>query len=752
MAPKNLWKLWHEYHYSAFAPLIALVLLLGLLLGTTAIDRVENPTIDWRFQLRAPHDPPSDPRLLLVGIDETSIKAFGAWPWDRARHADLCKLLSLANPSVVAFDILFTEKSVESIDQTAANEKKLPDSPGPKVPANPDDLFNATDTDLGVGMSKPRVVISGAMFSDLKAPATQPDLGKTAPLTGVEGDISQLMGAESALYPITPVRDASLFGFVNVEPASSDGIRRKVPMVVRIGREIFPTLSLQILCQFWNLTPSQIHVHLGRDITLDSPEGVKIIPIDQRGLLLLNYRDENSFTALPYAGLTRALYLHFAKGEPMPEKPLKYPSLEGKILIIGQTQEGLSDMGPSPLQPVSPLVLVHLNAVNNILTNDYLRETPLPLAIPPWLAVTWATLFYLRKKSPTYSVVVPVTLAAAYVALAISVFDRENLVLPLAWPIASFTALNFGAIVLRWLEELRAKQQIRGVFATYIAPAVLNQLLEHPENIRLGGVRKPVTILFSDIRGFTTLTESMGDEELVQQLNEYFEKMVDCLNKYRGTHHKYIGDAVMAVWGDVVAEKPEVDAANAVRAALAMRAELDGLNAVWAAAKRPAFKIGIGLNHGTVVVGNIGATQKREFTVIGDPVNLASRIEGLTKTYHTDLAIGETVHALVRDEFLTRTVGLIQVKGKTHPVRIYEVLDDPKKPTGQWPAEWVARYEKGVEAYLSRRFTEAQSLFEECLKERKDDYCSQHYLDLSRELIVHPPPKDWDGTEVMKTK
>jgi adenylate cyclase len=311
--------------------------------------------------------------------------------------------------------------------------------------------------------------------------------------------------------------------------------------------------------------------------------------------------------------------------------------------------------------------------------------------------------------------------------------------------------LHAGSVLLRWLREQESRQQIRSVFSSYIAPAVMERLLEHPENVRLGGVSQPVTMLFSDIRGFTTLSETMTDVELVTQLNEYFERMVDCVNRYRGTLHKYIGDAVMAAWGDVAPETPAIDAARAARSALAMRAELIVLNQTWAAQDRKQFRIGIGLNHGTVTVGNIGAPQRREFTLIGDPVNTAARLEGVTKEYQTDIAVGESVEALIRDEFLMRTLGLIVVKGKTRGLRVFELLDDRKNPAGSWPPEWVARHEAAMEKYLAGDFAPALAQFEACLGQRPGDYVCELYIGFCRELIEHPPGQ-WDGLHVMKTK
>jgi adenylate cyclase len=708
--------------YSALAPLGAL-LLLWPVLSTGLFQRLENLTIDSRFHLRAKSDPPGDPRVIFVKVDEPSVTMLGQWPWPRSIHGRFCQLLADQNPSVVAFDILFTE-------------------PGEKQ----------GDDDLGTGAAAPRAFISGAEISQEKrAPNT--DYGKTRPLTKIEGDISKIAGGDVVDLPIPTLRDDTYFAFVDVDPSdpSFDPVRRKVPMVVHVGHDVFPGLALQILCQYWGIRADQVRVNLGSDIELPTPEGIKSIPIDASGNMLLNYRSQASYApfSMSYGDMLQRLFDHDANKTPL---SADFPVLQNKIVLVGQWDPSLSDNGPSPIDASSPLPLVHVTALNNILRGDYLSYAPLPPIILGWLLISWLTLFYLRDKNIAFSVAIPIALVGLYLLVAYGFFVTRSVLLPVVWPVVFFVGLQVGLNVLRWLEEQQSKKQIKGIFSSYIAPAVLDVLLEHPESIRLGGVRKPVTIFFSDIRGFSSLSENMGEEELVFQLNEYFEKMVGCVNHQRGTLHKYIGDAIMAAWGDVLSEKVENDAARAVRSALEMREAMIGLNKTWKEQKRHELKIGMGLNHGMAVVGNIGATQRREFTLIGDAVNLASRLEGITKQFKTDLIISESVHDLVRGEFLSRTVGVIVAKGMTRPVKIYEVLEDLKKPQGQWPAEWVARYEQAIEAFFSRKFTEAQKLFKKCLSEREGDYCSGLYVKLCGEMIKHPPGKDWDGTQVMDSK
>ena len=309
-------------------------------------------------------------------------------------------------------------------------------------------------------------------------------------------------------------------------------------------------------------------------------------------------------------------------------------------------------------------------------------------------------------------------------------------------------------ITQRKAAEVNRQQEISSIFGSYISPAVMDQILNNPEGIKLGGVEKPVSILFSDISDFSDFSETMmrKEQELVRQLNEYFERMVGCILRHDGTLHKYVGDAIMAAWGDVVSRNPKSDAKNAVRAALAMRRELVELNRARVRAGIPPWRVKVGINHGNVVVGNIGATQRREFTVIGNAVNVANRLEGVAKHFGTDLAIGESVRAFLGDEFLLRSLGLIRVKGQTKPIRVYEVFDEASNTDVADSLDWLEIYEEGFNLYAHRRFAEAARRFEKCLETTPGDLCAQEYLRESRVLSNNPPPDDWTGERTLDSK
>jgi adenylate cyclase len=322
--------------------------------------------------------------------------------------------------------------------------------------------------------------------------------------------------------------------------------------------------------------------------------------------------------------------------------------------------------------------------------------------------------------------------------------------------VLGFGFLHLGSVTLRWKEEFDSKQAVRSVFSTYISEGVMNQLLDSPENIDLGGDSKSVAIVFTDIRGFTPISESMTEQELVAQLNEYFGEMVDRINRHRGTLHKFIGDAIMAVWGDVTELTPQEAVEEATRAGLEMQAALRELNEGWTATGKLPWHMGVGINFGTVMVGSIGAAQRREFTVIGDAVNASSRLEGLTKPYGVDLCVGETVEALLGDDFITRPVGLIVLKGKTATIKVYEVMADRTMPREGVVMEelqaWATDYQKAFDLYIERKFDAAKSLFSQCLERREGDNCSQVYLAECEKFIQSPPDENWNGVTVMETK
>jgi adenylate cyclase len=729
-----------KFLYGFLAPLVVAVLV-GLLHDQEFFQRLEKLTLDWRFNNFRTAGENSDPNLFLVAIDQPSIDKYGGWPWPRNTHGDLLYLLETTNPRIVAFDILFTDRRDEKRDRYLAGSVR-------------DDQANKY---FAESLKKSGRVILGAQAQTGTPQAARRgriDDGQTQPLGNVVGDVFDVPGVnrvDDILLPMALLRYEAHFGFTDTAPSQgSDTVRRTTPLVIRVGRQLYPSFVTQILLRQWDVDPATVTVELGKALHIPTSSGQRSIPINHRGEFLINYRPNLLVEQLPFSTLAQTLYDHTQLGKPLPEK---FPNLKDRVVVVGVTVAGLMTLADTPISGATPPVLTHLQTLVNIHRNDFLHVVPLPWVLGGFLIASWATLLGLRRDRFLFTIGVPLITIAVFSIASLVAFNVHNLVIDYFWPVGAFVALHTGALVLNWMEQLYSKQQLRSVFSSYIAPNVLNQLLQSPDAIRLGGVRKPVTILFSDIRGFTTISETLPEDALVAQLNEYFEQMVGCVNQHQGTLHKFIGDAVMAVWGDVVPRSPVEDAQRAVRAALQMCSLADALNRRWLEQGKPLFHIGVGLNFGEVVVGNIGATQRREFTVIGDAVNLASRLETLTKHYRARVLVGESLVELLDDLFVLRSVGNMLLKGRTKTVRVYAVLGEfGTEAAAEWSPSWLLRYEEAYRAFLDRDFAGAETRFRDCLQQVPTDYLCEYYADLCRHYMDHPPPADWNASVEMKEK
>ena len=434
-----------------------------------------------------------------------------------------------------------------------------------------------------------------------------------------------------------------------------------------------------------------------------------------------------------------------------------------KIVLVGPTASLFQDKHSTPLG-IMPGPEIHLNIINAALHSEFLRVTSNLTSLLVIIASGFLTaVLCLIFREPVKRLLIVIFICAGYWCLGqYYFFERGGIFIPtgallLIIPIAApLLVLFIGSVVVLsfdFLVERLDKARVRKTLERYVSRDVVKELLDNPDTFfnSLTGVRKPVCILFSDVRGFTTLTEKADSAALVKQLNEYFEEMVKIVFAHQGSLDKFIGDAVMAVWGNIVSLGPARDAHNAVATALAMKSSLKKLNEDWKSRGMPELAFGIGINHGEVIVGNLGSSEKMELTVIGDAVNLASRLESATKQYHLDLLLGENVAKLVSDTYILRTVDCIQAAGKTKGVDVFTVLGDGASQTVSLPF-WLARYEEGVRLYRSRKFADAAKSFEECLNKQPGDYLSEMYLKRCKTFIENPPDESWDGVFVMTKK
>ncbi len=426
-----------------------------------------------------------------------------------------------------------------------------------------------------------------------------------------------------------------------------------------------------------------------------------------------------------------------------------------KIVVVGASSQIQHDFVPTPMSPDTPGPTVHIHAMAATIDHDFLYPTSERtdlILVGAAAILAWALIALVRR--PLFSVLALVGVAAAYLVFVRVIYDRAGLLVVFVPVMSTFLAAGLLSLLFEFVLERMEKVRTRRTLERYVSKNLVKEILENPDSFysSLRGVRLPATILFSDIVGFTTLTESADPEKLVTQLNEYLSRMTAAVFENNGTLDKFIGDAVMAVWGNVSSRGVAEDAKACARTALAMRRELRMLNAKWAAEGIAPFHFGIGINHGDVLVGNIGSQEKADPTVIGDAVNLASRLEALTRTYHVDILVGARAAELIREDFDLRSVALVQVKGKTRPVELFTLIGAKNERTDAEFLHRLETYEAGFRKFRERDFTQAKILFSQFLEFYPDDSLARMYLERTLEYEEAPPDAAWNAVEVFKKK
>lgn len=429
-------------------------------------------------------------------------------------------------------------------------------------------------------------------------------------------------------------------------------------------------------------------------------------------------------------------------------------AFRNKIVVVGPYGNQFHDEHQTQMG-VMPGAELHCNVINAVLQHVFLTE-PSPaqqygtMILAGLLA--WGLSIGIRQPLRRFGAILLLNFGLVLYALVL--FNGWNHVIILAAPLLILDAGWLTCFIYEFVLERREKARIRSTLERYVSKNIVHELVDNPQSFLNAqhGQRKPVTILFSDVRGFTSMTENADPIALVAQLNEYMEAMVRDVFAEEGTLDKFIGDAVMAVWGNIVSRGPAEDIKASVRCALRMRESLKNLNQNWRARNIQELAFGIGINHGDAVVGNIGSHEKMEVTVIGDAVNTASRLESLTKAYHIDILIGESVAQRIRNDFHLQTVDYVRVVGKTKPLVVYGVWGPTNHPFPSQEQAFLENYEKGFTAYLQREFTHSAACFRQCLDILPGNPLAEIHFKRCQEYLQNPPDPQWDGVHIMTKK
>jgi len=866
-----------RYKYSFLISLFVTVLGLGFYTYTYLagiydplalfIDSVELKTYDTRFQIRDRLNParPLD-SILIVAIDQKTLEDLGAWPFSRVHYARMLDNLKKDGARVVAFDINFPKPDEKSGLELLRliRQDYLQRTPPPQRDAaylaRLGTLEREADVDaqFADGLRRAGNVVLGQWFffspeeakdidpvrqqayEDLLAfgaytqvrPLPRPDGTLPPPLadiyTGLEAYLPQpnlLEFADAANYS---------FGYFDFSP-DADAVYRHTNLVIKYKQDFYPSLDVQAL-RLYRGVPDQDFGLFYNEAGVEYVQfGDLRVPTDPAGRMLINFQG-------PAQTYRHVSFSDVAAGKFEPG------TFTGKIVLVGATAKGVFDMRPVPMQAAGyPGVEIHANVLDTMLSRRFvrrgLREEMIDLGFI--LLFGMGVGFVLARIAPRWTFPMTTGVAVVFLVVTYAVFAQFHAWLNIVLPVGVLTANFAGVMAYRTLVEEREKRKVRGAFSQYVPPGLVRELEKDPTRLALGGEERELTIMFSDIRGFTSLSEKLTPLDLTHFLNAYTDEMTDIIFKHWGTLDKFEGDAIMAFWG--APYEQEDHALRACAGALDMGRRVDELRQQWRAEGKPDVNIGVGLNSGRVVVGNMGSRKRFNYTVLGDPVNLASRLEGVNKEYTTRIIISEFTHRLATDAlgllekrisrqfgiapaelagrdgspaarrarqvalyvgatkrlaapkvlaqrfgfadgaddvvaravrqvekwerrdkkiaqflsevrrsfhtFVFRQLDWIRVKGKHEPVAIHELLDYAgEDPAQRDYADLLAMFEGGLQAYRAQKWDFAVDLFESILSVYPDDKPSKVFIARCREFAQTPPPPEWDGVYVMKTK
>ena len=710
------------------------------------ITRLDNIIYDTRLALTMPGG--VDPRIVILDIDERSLDktALGRWPWRRDKiSALLTKLFDEFGIVIVGFDVVFAEPDESSglpvLDKLAKGRlKDLGQFQSALNELRPeldyDGIFAKTLKGRPIVLgyyfnSEEDAVQSGAIPEPVLPKGTFQ--GRNISFTtwrGFGGNLPEFQASAANAGHFNPLVDA-------------DGVSRRVPMLAEYQGAYYEALSLAMIRVLAGYPKVEPGIAPGRFVSksYSGLEWLKVgpvtIPVDANVSAFIPYRGKRG--SFKYISLADVYFDKVPKDE-----------LRGKIALIGTTAPGLLDLRSTPVGSVFPGVEIHANMIASMLDNDFKQKPAYMLGAEVVLLLIGgiALSMLVPLLSPLKATLVSLLAIVLITGFNAIVWTKGGMILPLASSLLMIGALFAFNMSWGYFIESRSKRQFTELFGQYVPPELVDKMAADPEKYSMEGKSEELTVLFSDIVGFTSISESLEPKELSQFINDYLTSMSMVIRNNRGTLDKYIGDAIMAFWGAPV-EDPE-HARQGVISAMAMQTELDKLRAQMLARGWPDIRIGVGVNSGNMRVGDMGSKLRKAYTVMGDAVNLSSRLEGLTRVYGVGILVGPNTRRLVKD-VVFREVDRVKVKGKDEPVDIFEPIG-MEGQVDQKVVDEIKLWHKALRAYRAQKWDEAEmDLFN---VQRMSPECKlyQLYFERIKECRADPPGPDWDGVTTFKTK
>ena len=734
------------------------------------ISMMENKALDIRFLWRGETKPSG--KVGILAIDEKSLQRFGRWPIARKDYEPAFKNLKKMGAEWVGFDVVWSEPERPLLQDIKVNVEEIknaaPDNLGAVVKDQLQQIETAMAASIGdqsvaTMISEYEKIVMGYFYYASKSESQA--LGAT-PFKGLDlmldsaiqalilpdgMEVKDFHGLKAyGVVGNTPFISASgqNFAFFNNE-SDSDAIMRWATLVKEMDGNLMPSLSLKLASKI-----------LGREIvTFFDNSGITEIS-------LMNPDDDQDLIKIPvdHHGRGRILINHYGPDKTLPHFSLAdvyddtlsdadKAKLKGMSLVLGPTAIAINDQRANPFDAGVNGVENHAAVVDNVLSGNFMRRTE-KIFLTEMLVVIGVGIVF--APIMVFGKAVFSGIAALFFIIGYYYFDKFFWFQKGEWvyigmPFIEISSLYISTTLYKYITEERDKKKIKGALGLYLSPDIANEVAQDPDALKLGGNRKELTVFFSDVRGFTAISEGLSAEQLGKLMNDYFTPMAELIQQSRGTLDKYIGDAIMAFWGAPASLPNHADAAT--HTCIKMLFALDRIKADFKARQLPPVDIGIGLNTGFMSVGNFGSPQRFCYTVMGDSVNLAARLEGATKEYGIKIMISEfTRKALTDPSFFIRDLDDIRVKGKLKPVNVFDVMRPDVLPNENQIRNLIGEFEMGRAAYKQQDWKKANKHFLACLTLKPDDGPSDLYLRRIEELSAQPHVPEWDGVYVFTHK
>jgi adenylate cyclase len=691
------------------------------------------------FQVLHPREATQRP-VVIVDIDEKSLKTIGQWPWPRTRVADLITRLTQMGALVIAFDIVFAEPDRMSPNIAADAFRDLDEATREKLRVLP-----SNDTVLADALRHSRVVLgeSGLPFAVPQAGAGPP-IG----LATMGGDPRAYLLNFPGLLRNVPVLEeaASGRGLFTIR-AERDGIVRRVPIVMQAQGAVMPSLTLEMLRVVSGSSTVLIRSdHAG--VQNASVPGF-VVPTDRNGQLWIHFAPHD-----------QARYVSAAD---VLEGRVPAERVARRLVLIGTSAVGLLDAKTTPVDPVMPGVEVHAQVLESVLTDSVLSSPNYAIGVELCAALLLgiAIIWLAPILSPAILLIFGVAIVGVTVGASWYFYLQSRLLFDFTYPLLSSALVYLTLVFSNYISEQAQRRRIRSAFGQYLSPALVEQLAQSPQKLVLGGEEREMSILFSDVRGFTTISELYKEDPqgLTSLMNSFLTPLTNAIIEHKGTIDKYMGDAIMAFWNAPLDDARHEH--NACEAALEMLDRVDTLNrhreqqASETGQRFIPIKVGVGINTGKCVVGNMGSDLRFNYSVLGDAVNLASRLEGQSKNYGVPIIIGSKTASGLGDKYAVLELDCITVKGKTEPESVFTVLGRADVAGSDKFGRLHQNIEEMLARFRKRDFAGAADVIDRC-REFDDGFGLGPLLDLYaariRLFAQNPPPPDWNGVFVLETK